>query len=120
MYDHILIPTDGSIETEQAVSHGLGLARTYDATVHALYVTDESEYLAVTEAQAHEQLRSAAEKLGRRATADIAETAAEFDLTAERELRQGTPSTSWTRTPTPSKTFRGASLDYSKRAGTPR
>jgi nucleotide-binding universal stress UspA family protein len=33
MYDHILIPTDGSIDTEQAVSHGLGLARTYDATV---------------------------------------------------------------------------------------
>ena len=26
IYDHILIQTDGSIETEQAVSHGLGLA----------------------------------------------------------------------------------------------
>jgi len=91
MYDHILIPTDGSTETEQAINHGLGLARTYDATVHAMYVTDESEYSVVTEAQAHEKLRSAAEKLGRRATADIAETAAEFDLTAERELRQGTP-----------------------------
>lgn len=72
-YDHILIPTDGSIETEQAVSHGLGLARTYDATVHALYVTDESEFSAVTDASAHEQLRSSAEKLGRRATADVAE-----------------------------------------------
>jgi nucleotide-binding universal stress UspA family protein len=91
MYDHILIPTDGSIETEQAVSHGLGLARTYDATVHALYVTDESEFSAVTDASAHEQLRSSAEKLGRRAATDIAETAAEFDLTAEHELRQGTP-----------------------------
>ena len=54
MYDHILIPTDGSIETEQAVSHGFGLARTYEATVHALYVTDESEYSAVTETQARE------------------------------------------------------------------
>ena len=91
MYDHILIPTDGSIETEQAVSHGLGLARTYDATVHVLYVTDESEYSAVTDAQAREQLRSAAEKLGRRAISDIAETVAEFDLTAHRELRRGTP-----------------------------
>ena len=81
MYDHILIPTDGSIETEQAVSDGLGLARTYDATVHALYVTDESEFSPVTDASAHEQLRSSAEKLGRRATTHIAETAAEFDLT---------------------------------------
>lgn len=91
MYDHILIPTDGSRETEQAVSHGLGLARTYDATVHALYVADDPEYAAVTDATAHDQLRTAAETLGRRATADVAETAAAFDLTVERELRQGTP-----------------------------
>jgi nucleotide-binding universal stress UspA family protein len=92
MHDHILIPTDGSTETEQAVSHGLGLARTYDATVHALYVTDENESSAVTDAQAREQLRSVAEKVGRQAISDIAETAAEFDLTAHRELRRGTPS----------------------------
>lgn len=26
MYDHILIPTDGSTETEQVISHGFGLA----------------------------------------------------------------------------------------------
>jgi nucleotide-binding universal stress UspA family protein len=91
MYDHILVPTDGSTETEQAVSHGLGLARTYDATVHVLYVTDESEYSAVTEAGAREQLRTAAESVGRQATATVAETAAEFDLPVERELRQGTP-----------------------------
>jgi nucleotide-binding universal stress UspA family protein len=92
MYDHILIPTDGSTETEQAVSHGLGLARTYDATVHALSVIDESEQSAVPAADAREQLRSAAETVGRRATAEIAETAAELDLDVHRELRQGTPS----------------------------
>lgn len=91
MYDDILIPTDGSTETEQAVSHGLGLARTYDATVHALCVTDESEYAAVGAAETREQLRSGAEKLGRRATADIAETAGEFGIPVERELRAGTP-----------------------------
>ncbi|WP_433629401.1 universal stress protein [Halomicrococcus sp. NG-SE-24] len=91
MYDQILIPTDGSTETEQAANHGLGLARTYDATVHALYVTDTSEYAAVPEADAREQLRTAAEKAGRRATAEVVETAAEFDLTTERGIRQGTP-----------------------------
>ncbi|WP_435345930.1 universal stress protein [Haloarchaeobius sp. HRN-SO-5] len=87
-YDQILAPTDGSIEAEQAVSRGSGPARFYDATVHAVYVTDESEYSAVTVAQAHEQLRSAVGRLGRRATADITETPAEFDLTVERERRQ--------------------------------
>ena len=91
MCDHILLPTDRSTATERAVSYGLGLARTSDATVHALYVTDESEFSTVTDASAHGQLRFSAEKLGRRATTDIAETAAEFDLTAEHELRQGTP-----------------------------
>ncbi|WP_275880438.1 universal stress protein [Haloferax volcanii] len=90
VYPRILVRTDGSPETEQAVSLGLGLARTDDPTVHALYVTDGSGYSAVTDAQAHEQLRSAAEKLRRRATADVAETAAEFDLTVERERRQWT------------------------------
>lgn len=91
MYDHVLVPTDGSTETEQAVNHALGLARTYDATVHALYVIDESEYSAVAEADARERLRSAAEEVGRRATVDVAETAEEIDLAAERELRRGTP-----------------------------
>ena len=87
MCDRILVPTDGSIEAERAVSHGPGLARTSDATVHALYVTNGSGCSAVTDASAHEQLRSAAERLGRRATADIAEAAAEFGLTVERERR---------------------------------
>ena len=92
MYDRILIPTDGSTETEQAVGHGLGLARTYDATVHALYVTDETEYSTVPAAEVRDQLRSAAEAVGRRATDEIVEMADEFDLSAKRELRRGTPS----------------------------
>ncbi|MEF8838669.1 MAG: universal stress protein [Haloarculaceae archaeon] len=91
MFDDVLIPTDGSTETEQAVSHGLGLARTYDATVHALHVSDESELPAVPEAHVREQLRSTAETLGERATADVVERAEEFDIPTERELRRGTP-----------------------------
>ena len=36
------------------ISLGLGLAPTHDPTVHALYVTGESKYSVVTDAQAHE------------------------------------------------------------------
>jgi hypothetical protein len=36
------------------VSLGLGLARIHDPTVYALYVTDESGYSAMADAQAHE------------------------------------------------------------------
>ena len=44
MYDHILIPTDGSGEIEQAGSHGIELARTDNAAVHVRYVEDTNTY----------------------------------------------------------------------------
>ena len=40
MYEHILVPTDGSDVAEAAVDHALDLAEKYDAEVHALYVVD--------------------------------------------------------------------------------
>lgn len=91
MYDQILVPTDGSTVTEQAVSHGLGLARTYDATVHALYVIDESEFEALPGTETQEQLRSSAQATGRSATAHIAEMGDEFGISVERAHRRGTP-----------------------------
>lgn len=41
MYQRILIPTDGSDEAENGVAHGIELAATVGATVHALYVIEE-------------------------------------------------------------------------------
>jgi len=40
MYDNILIPYDGSDESELGADHGIELAETVGATVHALYVID--------------------------------------------------------------------------------
>lgn len=45
MYDTILLPTDGSTGTEQAIVNGLDIAGQYDATVHALYVIDTAKLL---------------------------------------------------------------------------
>ncbi|WP_435119975.1 universal stress protein [Halolamina sp. C58] len=42
MYDHILVPTDGSDHVEPAVEYTLDLAQHYDCTVHALHVVDSS------------------------------------------------------------------------------
>ena len=39
MYRHILIPTDGSALSEQAIRHGVALARTFGAAVTALAVS---------------------------------------------------------------------------------
>lgn len=40
MYEHILVPTDGSTVAANAVDHAIDLAEKYDATVHALFVAD--------------------------------------------------------------------------------
>lgn len=43
-YEQILIPTDGSPESEAAVAHAVELANRYDATLHALSVADVSHF----------------------------------------------------------------------------
>ena len=40
MYDHILVPTDGSEHAERAADHAVLLAGAFDATVHLLTVVD--------------------------------------------------------------------------------
>lgn len=46
MYEKILIATDGSEEVEPAVEHGLDLAESFGAEVHAMYVVEtEATYI---------------------------------------------------------------------------
>jgi len=40
MYDHILVPTDGSDHASRAADHGAMLAEAFDATLHLLTVVD--------------------------------------------------------------------------------
>lgn len=42
MYDSILVPTDGSDASVEALDEAFEIAKRFDATVHALYVVDES------------------------------------------------------------------------------
>lgn len=42
MYDAILVPTDGSEISARAAAEAFGLARAFGATVHVLFVVDES------------------------------------------------------------------------------
>ncbi|WP_135823808.1 universal stress protein [Halorussus ruber] len=43
MYDQILIPTDGSRSAEAAARHGHVIAEAFDASVHLISVTDDTE-----------------------------------------------------------------------------
>lgn len=40
MFTNILVPTDGSSGSAEALERGISLAAKYDATLHALYVVD--------------------------------------------------------------------------------
>ncbi|SEW27282.1 universal stress protein [Halobacterium jilantaiense] len=42
MYDSVLVPTDGSDGTDEAVTHAIDIAGQYDATLHTLYVVEST------------------------------------------------------------------------------
>ncbi len=44
MYDEILVPTDGGLAAETAVTHAVDLAAHHDARIHALFVVDGGTY----------------------------------------------------------------------------
>lgn len=90
MYDDILVPTDGSGGMKRVAEHGLALAELCGATVHVLYVVDETAYAAVPD-DARDRVRDALEGDGQSATKTIAERAVERGLTVSREIRWGDP-----------------------------
>jgi nucleotide-binding universal stress UspA family protein len=49
MYDHILLPIDGTESLSQVFPHALDAANRRDATVHLLYVVDDRAFLTLAE-----------------------------------------------------------------------
>lgn len=90
MYGAVLVPTDGSAEMERVAAHATELAGLCSATVHALYVVDETAYATVPD-DARDRVREALVGDGRSATKAIAERALERDIEAVREVRRGEP-----------------------------
>lgn len=92
MYDTILIATDGSDRTRAAVAHGLGLAETYGATVHALFVVDTRALSFDGEGVADDQgIIEILTQQGRRATEEISREARDRGLGTESSVVHGTP-----------------------------
>ena len=46
-YRNILIATDGSKNTQRAISYGIEIAKLSGATIHALYVVDTSSFSSI-------------------------------------------------------------------------
>ena len=86
MYDTVVLSTDGSASADRAVTVGLDLARRFDATVHALYVTDTGEVSASPEA-VRDDLEGALRKYGEDALDTLSRQTDQSVITAVREGR---------------------------------
>lgn len=91
MYDDILVPADGSDEVAAALDQAFALARTYGATVHALYVVDDSRgssgLMGISDRDPLESLR----RDGENAVKDIARKAQDEDIPVTTAVRQNIP-----------------------------
>ncbi|MFC6987780.1 universal stress protein [Haloplanus sp. GCM10025708] len=87
-YENILIPTDGSAGATDAAQHGLALAASLDATVHALSIVDESSLgLDVRSAMSGDEL----EEVATAAVDDIVTDATARGLDAIGHVERGSP-----------------------------
>lgn len=98
MYEHILIPTDGSDTATVAVDHAVDLAKRHGAQLHALYVVDiDAVNLGLGSEQVDRirqgnfgemtELKAKAEG----ATGAVASVASEHDIDVHEAIRVGAP-----------------------------
>ncbi|SEA05721.1 Nucleotide-binding universal stress protein, UspA family [Haloplanus vescus] len=92
MYDTILIPFDGSDEARKGANHGIDLAATCGATVHALYVIDlpgapRTLYLRDDE----DEMRERYHEYGEEVTTELCEMANDAGVECTTAVRTGSP-----------------------------
>lgn len=93
MFDRVLIPTDGSDAVEPAVETALDLAKTYEATLHALFIVDQPTSVSGTgEGFAGlDSLLNELEGEGHRATDAVADRAEVNGVETTTAVRRGNP-----------------------------
>lgn len=93
MYEHMLLPYDGSKEAKRGATHGIELAAKLGSTVHGLYVIDlPGAPRAVALRDDEESMRAEYREYGERELTTLGEIAAEHDVEFESHMRTGPPS----------------------------
>ena len=89
-FETILVPTDGSGGADRAAAHALELGDRYGATIHALYVVDDSIHALE---DAPRSIVGLLRQGGQRATEEVAELAdgEGYDVTVRTSVEQGVP-----------------------------
>lgn len=90
MYETILLPTDGSDGTADALRHALDLADRHGATVHALYVVDRRPYLMADDDVQAQVLESLYDQ-GEAAVEAVEAAAADAGIDVVTAVREGIP-----------------------------
>jgi nucleotide-binding universal stress UspA family protein len=88
MYDAILVPTDGSEAARRAASEAIDLASTFDATLHVVYVIDESAGNLLLSTSMAKSIDSMT-KQGREAVAAVEEMGDAADVAVATKVARG-------------------------------
>ncbi|CDK38528.1 hypothetical protein DM2_1847 [Halorubrum sp. DM2] len=94
MYDHILLPTDGSVGVDRAIDHAIDAAARYGATLHVLYVVDGgvvNAYSGDEFVDGAEGAEETLEETGREAIDAVAALADDAGVEAVTAMRYGAP-----------------------------
>ncbi|RQG97273.1 universal stress protein [Natrarchaeobius chitinivorans] len=89
MYEKILIPTDGSDPAQDAVDHGIELAKGFDSTVHALYVIETKAHYVFTAAGHDPEEMEEYREYGTEIVEEVVDAAADAGLDGEGVIKTG-------------------------------
>jgi nucleotide-binding universal stress UspA family protein len=91
-YERILVPTDGSDATREAIEHAADLAAEHGATLHALYVVNSASFAGLPMDSSWENVSAMLSEEGSAALDDVEAIADEHGVAVERALVDGSPS----------------------------
>ena len=93
MYEHMLIPYDGSTEARKGAKHGIELAAELGSTVHGLYVMDlPGVPRAMSLRDDEEEIREEYRDYGETELTKLGEIAESHGVAFEQHIRSGSPS----------------------------
>ena len=91
LFKKILIPTDGSDNTKEAITKGLEMAKIMDAVVTALYVVDQTSFINFPMDSTIVSVYSLLEKEGREAVEFVKSEGAELGVKVSTKVEEGSP-----------------------------
>lgn len=92
MYDHVLVPTDGSERALAALEHATSLANQYDATLHTIHVVQATGIADALDGDQFENVIERIEDAGENAVEAVIEEARAADVTdVESSVVRGIP-----------------------------